>query len=441
MTNQADTAVNKELDQELEGEGSAETQPIEASDAAEVSLEASEQAEDSAAETAPVDEPVASTAESGDEATAEAVAEESSAPEAVEPVASAEEEPVASVDEEPVTSADEEPVASVDEEPAASVDEEPVASVDEEPAASVDEEPVASADEEPAASVDEEPAASTEEEPVASTEEEPAVPALSADDEDTEVIVKDDGSTQVVRMLAVGQQVDGVVKRITDFGAFVDIGVGRDGLIHISELSTRRVAKVSDVLSDGQAVTPWIKKLDRQRNRISLTLIDPEMKTIRDLEAGDIVEGTVSRILPYGAFVDIGIGRDALLHVREMGEGFVAKPEDVVQVGEKIEARIIELSRRRGRVDLSLKGLREEPAPVAAAPEAQPEEQAADEPVDQFEEIEVLSPMELAFKKAMEAEGIELNVSRRRQGKRGRRAHSRSIQDEIIARTLDSAKK
>ncbi len=166
MTNQADTAVNKELAQELEGEGSAETQPIEASDAAEVSLEASEQAEDSAAQIAPIDEPVASTAESGDEAAAEARAEESSAPEAVEPV------------------------ASVDEEPAASA------------------------------------------------EEEPAVPAASADDEDTEVIVKDDGSTQVVRMLAVGQQVDGVVKRITDFGAFVDIGVGRDGLIHISELST-----------------------------------------------------------------------------------------------------------------------------------------------------------------------------------------------------------
>ncbi len=385
MTNQADTAVNKELAQELEGEGSAETQPIEASDAAEVSLEASEQAEDSAAQIAPIDEPVASTAESGDEAAAEARAEESSAPEAVEPV------------------------ASVDEEPAASADEEPVASVDEEPAASA--------------------------------EEEPAVPAASADDEDTEVIVKDDGSTQVVRMLAVGQQVDGVVKRITDFGAFVDIGVGRDGLIHISELSTRRVAKVSDVLSEGQAITPWIKKLDRQRNRISLTLIDPEMKTIRDLEAGDIVEGTVSRILPYGAFVDIGIGRDALLHVREMGEGFVAKPEDVVQVGEKIEARIIELSRRRGRVDLSLKGLREEPAPAAAAAEAQPEEQVDEETVDQFEEIEVLSPMELAFKKAMEAEGIELNVSRRRQGRRGRRDQNRSIQDEIIARTLDSAKK
>jgi len=162
-----------------------------------------------------------------------------------------------------------------------------------------------------------------------------------------------------VRILAVGQQVHGNVKRIADFGAFVDIGVGRDGLIHISELSVRRVGKVTDVLAEGQEVTAWIKKLDRDRNRISLTLIDPNTKTIRDLNKDDLVQGTVTRILPYGAFVDIGIGRDALLHVREMGVGYVAKPEDVVKVGDSIEARIIELSRRRGRVDLSLKGLRD----------------------------------------------------------------------------------
>ena len=74
----------------------------------------------------------------------------------------------------------------------------------------------------------------------------------------------------------------------------------------------------------------------------------------------------MTRILPYGAFMDIGIGRDALLHVREMAEGFVAKPEDVVQVGETIEDRVIEMSRRRRRVDLSMKGLRPEPGDPTA---------------------------------------------------------------------------
>lgn len=263
-----------------------------------------------------------------------------------------------------------------------------------------------------------------------------------------------EGAKSNVRILSVGQQVTGNVKRIADFGAFVDIGVGRDGLIHISELSVRRVGKVTDVLSEGQEVTAWIKKLDRDRNRISLTLIDPNTKTIRDLNKDDIVQGTVTRILPYGAFVDIGIGRDALLHVREMGVGYVAKPEDVVKVGDTIEARIIELSRRRGRVDLSLKGLREEPEPTPPPQMATPPQPQAQEPQrsrhqpepeeeeeDDLEDLEVLSPMELAFKRAMEAEGMELNINRKKQNKRNRRERNRSLQDEIITRTLSSGRK
>jgi predicted RNA-binding protein with RPS1 domain len=276
----------------------------------------------------------------------------------------------------------------------------------------------------------------------------------------TESSEESDAAKGNVRILAVGQQVHGNVKRIADFGAFVDIGVGRDGLIHISELSVRRVGKVTDLLAEGQEVTAWIKKLDRDRNRISLTLIDPNTKTIRDLNKDDLVQGTVTRILPYGAFVDIGIGRDALLHVREMGVGYVAKPEDVVKVGDTIEARIIELSRRRGRVDLSLKGLRDEPEPTPA-PQAEPsqshtqsqsqspgsnsrrhqEPEPEPQQEEDFEDLEVLSPMELAFKRAMEAEGMEMPEPQKKQGKRNRRDRNRSLQDEIIARTLTSGRK
>lgn len=252
---------------------------------------------------------------------------------------------------------------------------------------------------------------------------------------------------RVVKLLAVGQQVIGTVKRVTEFGAFVDIGVGRDGLVHISELSVRRVGKVTDVLKDGQEVTVWIKKLDRDRNRISLTMIEPGTKTIRDLEKGEVLQGTVTRILPYGAFVDIGVGRDALLHIREMSERYIARPEDVVTVGDVIEARIIELSRRRQRVDLSMKGLRPEPEPEPVAAPVVEETVAAAAPapeedvVDEFADMEVLTPMEMAFKRAMEAEGIKLDVrdkkGRNKKGKRG----SRSLQDEIIARTLQVAGK
>ena len=280
----------------------------------------------------------------------------------------------------------------------------------------------------------EEAAAEAVEEAVA----EVAAAAETGSDDGAAATETDDESGRVVRVLSVGMEVDGTVKRITDFGAFVDIGVGRDGLIHISELSVRRVAKVSDVLKEGQEVKAWIKQLDRERNRISLTLIPPGVVTIRDLEKGDLVNGTVTRIVPYGAFVDIGVGRDALLHIREMAEGYVKRPEDVVQVGEELEARIIDLSKRRGRIDLSIKGLRPEPeaaAPVEEATAAAPDEDEDLE--DPFADVEVLSPIELAFQKAMAENEDDVTGMRRKKGKRARRAEQRAIQDEIIARTLE----
>jgi small subunit ribosomal protein S1 len=251
----------------------------------------------------------------------------------------------------------------------------------------------------------------------------------------------DDGSP-VVRMLSIGQQVKGTVKRVTEFGAFVDIGVGRDGLVHISELSSKRVGKVSDVLQEGQEVTLWIKKLDRDRNRISLTLIEPGQRTIRDLQKGEVVEGTVTRILPYGAFVDIGIGRDALLHVREMGEGFIAKPEDVVQVGQLVETRIIEIARRRSRVDLSMKGLRPEPEVVQqahSAPAPEPEPEPEPEVADDYADLEVLSPMQLAFKRAQEKSGVVLTPAKgSKADRREQEKRKRAMQEDIMARTLNT---
>jgi len=250
----------------------------------------------------------------------------------------------------------------------------------------------------------------------------------------------EDGDRRVVR-LSVGQEVKGVIKRITDFGAFVDIGAGRDGLIHISELAVGRVNQVADVVQAGQEMILWIKKLDRARNRISLTLISPDTKTIKDINDGDIVPGTVARIVPYGAFIDIGVGTDALLHVREMSNNYVAKPEDVVKLGETLDVRILAVNRRRRRIDLSLKGLRGEPEPEAAEmaqAAAALGVQGDAEIVDPYENLQVLSPMELAFKRAMEAEGVEVPAAApsRRRGGRGKK--NRTMQDEIIRRTLET---
>lgn len=179
---------------------------------------------------------------------------------------------------------------------------------------------------------------------------------------------------KVVKVLSVGMETPGVVRRVADFGAFVDIGVGTDGLVHVSEMSVSRVTKASDLVKEGDTVTVWIKELDRDRNRISLTMVAPGTKTIRDLQESDVVRGKVTRIVPYAAFVDVGVGRDGMLHIREMAEGYVKRVEDVVNIGDEIDVRVIGLDRRRQRIDLSVKGLVPEPVYDTAPPVIEVEE-------------------------------------------------------------------
>jgi small subunit ribosomal protein S1 len=235
---------------------------------------------------------------------------------------------------------------------------------------------------------------------------------------------------KVVKTLAVGQEVEGIVKRVTEFGAFVDIGVGRDGLVHVSEMSAGRVAKASDIVQEGQQVKVWIKELDRDKNRISLSMIAPGTMTLRDLEEGMVLPGRITRLERYGAFVDIGVGRDGMLHVKEMGHGYIEKPEDVVKVGDEMQVQVVGVDRRRGRVDLSLKEL----IPPSQATESQAREIPEAIEVAVLGDIEesFISPFELALQ---EARG---NSEERR---RDRRKKTRSYgyddeEEDIISRTI-----
>ena len=233
---------------------------------------------------------------------------------------------------------------------------------------------------------------------------------------------------KIVKTLAVGMELEGRVKRLADFGAFVDIGVGRDGLVHISEVSVKRVAKISDVLQVGDTVKVWIKELDRAKNRISLTMISPDTRTIHDLNEGDVVTGTVTRLAPYGAFVDIGVERDGMLHVKEMGNGYVAKPEDVVKVGDVVEVRISHLDKRRGRIDLSMKGLR--PESETDAPDEKSRYQDDDQEPDDEDDVSII---EIALQKAQ----YDKRRDRRERRKQREREDSRRAElDDIISRTL-----
>ena len=220
--------------------------------------------------------------------------------------------------------------------------------------------------------------------------------------------------------LKPGLKTQGKVVKLEKFGAFVDIGAGTDGLVHISEMAAGRVNKPSDVVSEGDVVAVWVKDADRKSRRISLTMLEPPEVDLRTLEPDTVLTGEVVRLESYGAFVDIGAGRDGMIHVSEMGRGYVGNPSEVMSVGDRIQVRVLEIDPRRGRISLSMKDL------------------PTDEYVLDEDEEQGPTTMELALREALEREGVDLpprEASRRRRKKSKRR---RDVQDEIIARTLDS---
>ena len=219
--------------------------------------------------------------------------------------------------------------------------------------------------------------------------------------------------------LEPGMQVEGKVVRLERFGAFVDIGAQTDGLVHVSEMGTGRVAKPSDVVSEGDQVSVWIKDVDKKSRRISLTLLEPPEVDIRALRPDMAFTGKVVRLESFGAFVDIGAGRDGMIHVTEMGRGYVGSPSEIVSVGDEVQVRVLEVDARRGRISLSMKDL---PADAYM--------------VDEDEE-ELPTAMELALRSAMGEDGMDLPAKqqRRRRKKKGRRRYD-PMRDEIISRTL-----
>lgn len=160
------------------------------------------------------------------------------------------------------------------------------------------------------------------------------------------------------KTLEIGETVKGEVQRLTDFGAFVDIG-GVDGLIHISDLSWNRVKHPSDILSPGDNVDVKILDLDEERSRISLGLKQTQAKPWdefeKNVELDDIVEGEVVNILPFGAFIRLDEGVDGLLHISQISKEHVDNPSDVLSIGDKVEVKVIDIDLEEKRISLSIK--------------------------------------------------------------------------------------
>ncbi|MCX7709614.1 MAG: bifunctional 4-hydroxy-3-methylbut-2-enyl diphosphate reductase/30S ribosomal protein S1 [Clostridia bacterium] len=169
---------------------------------------------------------------------------------------------------------------------------------------------------------------------------------------------KTQNASKIWDNIEVGKKFDGVVKSITDFGAFVDIG-GVDGLIHVSELSWTKVKHPSDVLKLGDRVSVTILEFDKAKNRISLgyrkTEDNPWYNAENKFKVGDVVKGKVVRIVPFGAFVELEKGIDGLVHISQISSVRIGKPSDVLEIGQTVEAKITEVNVEAKKIGLSIK--------------------------------------------------------------------------------------
>ncbi|MDY4122454.1 MAG: 30S ribosomal protein S1, partial [Ellagibacter isourolithinifaciens] len=169
--------------------------------------------------------------------------------------------------------------------------------------------------------------------------------------------------SEFLHQLQKGQVRKGVVSSIVNFGAFVDLG-GIDGLVHISELSWNHVNHPSEVVKVGDEVEVEVLDVDLQRERISLglkqTTEDPWVKLVEEYPVGSIVDGKVTKIVPFGAFIELGNGIEGLVHISEMAMRHIDTPAQVVKPGQDVKVKVMEISPERRRISLSMKAAAEE---------------------------------------------------------------------------------
>lgn len=169
---------------------------------------------------------------------------------------------------------------------------------------------------------------------------------------------------EVLSNLAEGQEIEGKVQRLTPFGAFVDLG-GIDGLVHISEMAWSHVEQPSDVVQEGEVVKVKVLKVDPDNERVSLSMKAAQpgpWETISDkVNVGDIITGTVQRLVGFGAFVEIAPGVEGLVHISQISHKHIGTPHEVLKEGEEVKVKVLDINSAEKRVSLSIKETEEAP--------------------------------------------------------------------------------
>ena len=169
---------------------------------------------------------------------------------------------------------------------------------------------------------------------------------------------KEEAQKELFDKIAVGDVVEGTVKNVTDFGAFIDLG-GVDGLLHISEMSWGRVESPKKVFTVGQTVKVYIKSISETKVALSMKFDDENPWKDAEIKyaVGNVVTGKVARMTDFGAFVELAPGVDALLHVSQISKDHVEKPADALTVGQEVEAKVVDFNVEEKKISLSIKAL------------------------------------------------------------------------------------
>ncbi|MCC6299867.1 MAG: S1 RNA-binding domain-containing protein [Anaerolineales bacterium] len=230
-------------------------------------------------------------------------------------------------------------------------------------------------------------------------------------------------------------KLSGKILKTTLAGALVDVGQNIPGVLHISQLSKDSINKVDDVVKEGQAVDVWVRRV--KKDRIELTMIEPLKYDWKELEPEMIVKGKVIRLEQYGAFVEIGAERPAMIHVSELTQGYVKSPSEVIKEGEEVEAKILNVDRKKKQIKLSMKALQPEIEEFKPAREEKKGKHAhKKETAEVVEKEEPKEPemtgMQIAWQEAM---------SRANKEKAFKMKRAKSVvsaeQEDIIHRTLE----
>lgn len=255
-------------------------------------------------------------------------------------------------------------------------------------------------------------------------------------EENTEILVEAAAPTNLDD-LKPKMKLTGVVKRLELYGAFIDIGVGVNALVHISKLGRERVNRVSDVLNEGDEITVWVEKVNKENQQIMVSMIEPLAVEWTDLKKDQEYTGRVNRLENFGIFVDIGAEREGLVHISELSHDYVKHPSELYNVGDEVQVRVLGFSKRKRRIDLSIKALLAKPEAITSYGGGgynQSQRNDSYDDFDGFEEESMPTAMEIAMRQAM-GEPIPSPTKGRRKRRRSR-AKMRAQQEEIMSRTL-----